>query len=228
MNAVRRTLIAGIALALLLAGCGPGTTSEEPIGGETSTAELPPDQLYREATRNTLEATSFRIVGTASISIARQRFEVVFAGDDARGTQVATAPGIETTVEFVRAGDRLYILADEHYWQAYVNLEQLHLVINRWVSVPADHPDHSALLVIHDTDESQWEPMRELAREGDVLTDSAGNRFTVTTEGKPYLVRVEAMQQTEDGEATTDIAFSDFDAISETITPPSGNVLELG
>jgi hypothetical protein len=82
--------------------------------------------------------------------------------------------------------------------------------------------------VIHDTDESQWEPMGELAREGDVLTDSAGNRFTVTTEGKPYLARVEAMQQTEDGEATTDIAFSDFDAISETITPPSGNVLELG
>ena len=97
-----------------------------------------------------------------------------------------------------------------------------------------DHPDHSALLVVKDSDSIPWDAVGELTQEDAgadastvVLVDSAGNRFTVSTDGMPYLVRVEMTQTTESGAATAEITFSDFGAVTETITAPTGDIVDL-
>jgi hypothetical protein len=224
-------------LAIALTACGPGGGTPEPPEPSTTAAgsateDLSPADLLKLAVRNTLDAESKRLTGTAEVSVVTQEFEVVFVGPDAKGHRVTRSSGIESPVEFARVGDRLYILATEHYWQAYVNLEQLVLVTNVWTSVPADHPDHSTLLVLTGTDDALWQPTGELRSEAGsngstVLTDEAGTRFTIGSGDTPYLTRVQAVQDSEAGPVTIDIEFSDFGAITETITAPPGPVVEL-
>ena len=228
---------AAVLLAIALGGCAPGggTTdpSTSPTAGSGSVAQdIAPADLLKLAVRNTLDADSKRLTGTAQVSIVSKEFEVVFVGSDAKGHQVTRSSGIESPVDFVRVGERLYILADEHYWQAYVNLEELVSVTNVWASVPADHPDHSALLVLTGTDDALWQPTGQLTAEAGgegttVLTDEAGTRFTVGSGDTPYLLRVEATQDSEAGPATIDVSFSDFDAITDVISAPPGPIVEL-
>ena len=235
-HARSRFVVAAVLLAVALAACAPGNTPPVPSASSTSggsaSQELAPADLLKLAVRNTLDATSKRLTGTAEVSIATKEFEVVFVGPDAKGHQVTRAGGIESPVEFVKSGDRLYILATEHYWQAYVVLEELVSVTNVWTSVPADHPEHSALLVLTGTDDALWQPTGELTREAGsngttVLTDEAGTRFTIGSGDTPYLLRVQATQESEAGPATIDVEFSEFGEITDTITPPPGPVVEL-
>lgn len=228
--------VAAVLLAVALTACGAGTGTPGPSGSSTAagsaTEQLAPADLLKLAVRNTLDAESKRLTGTAEVSIATKEFEVVFVGQDAKGHQTTRAGGVESPVEFVKSGDRLYILATEHYWQAYVILEELVSVTNVWTSVPADHPEHSALLVLTGTDDALWQPTGELTREAGsngttVLTDEAGTRFTIGSGDTPYLIRVQATQETDAGPATIDVEFSEFGEITDTITPPPGPVVEL-
>ena len=232
---MRTTPLAAVALIVALTACSPGGGTPEtpttPAGSPSPSVVADPDELLQLAVRNMLDASSKRLIGTAAISVSTQEFEIVFVDDAAKGSKVERATDVDvvSTVEFVKVDGSLYILAGEPYWQWYVNLEDRFLVVDHWVKVPADHPDHSALLILND---QLWTPVGELTQEdGDdgalVLVDEAGNRFTISTGETPYLTRVQASQDTEIGVGTTDIAFSDFDAITEVITAPPGDVVEL-
>lgn len=232
-----RSGITAVVIAIALTSCAAGGgTAPDPsasvtAAGGSASEQLAPADLLKLAVRNTLDADSKRLTGTAEVSIATQEFEVVFVGADAKGTRVTRASGIESPVDFVRVGDTLYILATEHYWQAYVNLEELVSVTNVWTSVPADHPDHSALLVLTGTDDELWQPTGELTRDDSgnstVLIDEAGTRFTIGSGDTPYLLRVEAVQDSEAGPVTIDITFSDFNSITDVITVPPGPIVAL-
>ena len=241
MGTIHRRIGVATAVVLIaaLTACAPvaqtPSTTSEPTASPTPTVAADPDELLRQALDNMLDASSKRLTGTAAVDISAQEFEVIFVGDDAKGSKLerATEAPVESAVEFVKVDGSLYILADESYWQWYVGLQDLSLVSGHWVRVPADHPDHSALLILKDSDTIPWEAVGELTEEGDaddstvVLVDTAGTRFTVSTDGIPYLVRVEVEQATENGVATADITFSDFDTITETITAPTGEIVEL-
>jgi hypothetical protein len=195
-----------------------------------------PGDLLDQAVRNMLDAPSKRLVGRASIPLGSQEFEVVYVGRNARGTQTSRALGLVIAVQFVKVDESLYINADEHYWQAYVNLEQLHLVVGKWVRVAADNPNHSDLLVL-EADPSRWEPIGVVTQVGTDtidgtpavrLQDSQQDRFAVAAVGTPYLLRFEGKKSTEAGDATVVVTFSDFDAVAETIAAPTGEIVELG
>jgi hypothetical protein len=240
----RRAAVGGVtAAALLIAaltGCGQGpeppSTSSDPSASPTPTAAADPEELLQEAVDNMLDAPSKRLTGTAGIaSVSTQDLEIIYVGDDARGTKVERATDVDVVseVQFVKVDGSLYIFGDEPYWQWYVGLQDLYLVVRHWVRVPADHPEHSKLLVLKD-DGMPWEPVGELTQEeGDagaaeiVLVDSAGNRFTVGTDGTPCLVRVELTQTNEAGVATADMRFTDFGMITETITAPTDDFIEF-
>jgi hypothetical protein len=235
-------VVTALALTAVLAACGrqadpPTAPSESTSSAATTTsaADVPPEELLEEAMRNMREAPSKRVTGMGEVAGSTQEFEVVFVGEDAKGTQIGRAMGLESVVEFVRAGDSLYILGGEPYWQWYVGLQDLYLVSGHWVRVPANHPTHKALLVIEDNPELT-EPIGELTRAGTDsvdgtpavdLEDGAGNRFFVSADGTPYLLRVEATQDTESGRATVEVTISDFGTVTETITAPSGEIVEL-
>lgn len=251
MGTHRRTAI-GVAgpaliLATVLAACGPQDNPPGPPSASASTTfttsttdatpavSLAPEELLRQATRNMLDAPSKRLTGTASIQIASQEFDVVYVGDDALGTHTSRALGMESVVEFIRIGENLYIRAGEGYWQFSVQLEQLHLVVDTWVLVSADNPRHSALLVLFE-DDSLWESVGDVTQvdtdtiDGTpvvVLEDSAGSRFTVNSEGTPYLLRAEGKQSTDAGEASVEITFSEFGTVAETIEAPSGEIVDI-
>ena len=106
-------------------------------------------------------------------------------------------------------------------------------MVGHWVRVAADNPNHAPLLILSDS-AVPWEPVGELTVDESnsdndtvVLVDSAGNRFTVSEGDKPYLFRVELPQDTEVGPGSVDIAFSDFGTVTETITAPTGEIVDL-
>lgn len=233
-------LLAAVLLIAALTACAPSTgtsstTSSDPSTSPTPTAAaMDPEELLQLAVDNMLDAPSKRLSGTAGIaSVSTQEIDIIYVGDSARGTKVETAAGVDLVSEtqFVKFDGSLYIYADEAYWQWYVGLEDLFLVSRHWVRVPADHPEHSKLLVLKD-DGTPWDPVGELTQEeGDageiVLVDTAGNRFTVSTDDTPYLVRVELTQDNEAGVATADMRFSDFGTITETIVAPTDDFIEF-
>jgi hypothetical protein len=230
-----------LATMVTLAGCGP-EAGPPPTSGSASTtttaapvAVVSPEALLRQASRNSLDAPSKRLVGRASVSVATQDFDIVFVGHDAKGRQVGRALGQESVVDFVRIGDSIYIRASEAYWQAYVGLEHLATVSGTWVRVPANHPNHTSLLVIDDNN-GVVAPVGAVTQVGTdtiggqsavVLTDGSGGRFFVTAEATPYLLRVEGTKKTEAGNARVEATFSDFGSVTATITAPSGKVVDL-
>ncbi len=244
MAMIHRRTARGVATAVVLiaalTACAPGaqtpSTTSDPSASPTPTVAMDPEDLLQLAVDNVLDAPSKRLIGTAGIaSVSTQNLEIVYVGDDAKGTKVERATGVDVVSEtqFVKVDESLYIFADEPYWQWYVGLQDLFLVVRHWVRVAADHPEHSKLLVLKD-DGTPWEPVGELTQEETgtdastvVLVDSAGNRFTVSTDGTLYLVRVEMTQTTGAGDATADIRFSDFGAVTETITAPTGDIVDL-
>jgi hypothetical protein len=234
-------VVTALALTAALAACGSpadGPASPSPPESSASaptTVAAEPAELLQQAMRNMREAPSKRLAGTAAVPMTSQEFEVVFVGEDARGTQTARALGLESVVEFVRVGDSIYILASEHYWQSYVNLEHLAQVSGKWVRVAADNPNHAGLLVIEENADFP-EPEPPVTRAGTdsvdgspavVLEDGAGNRFFVSAEGTPYVLRIEATTDTEVGRATIEITFSDFGTVTETISAPADEIVDL-
>jgi hypothetical protein len=229
-------LFAGALVIVALAACGQTPTADSSSSGPEptpiSTPVLEPDVLLRLAVGNMVDAPSKRLSGTATAAGSTQEFEIVYVGDEARGHKVERLGEFESVTDFVKTGGSLYILAGEAYWQWYVNLEDRFLVVDHWVRVDADHPEHSKLLVLTDST-TPWEPVGELTQEDGadpsvvVLVDTAGNRFTVSIDGTPYLVRVQLTDQTEAGPATADITLSDFGEVSETFDVPPGEIVEL-
>ncbi len=232
--------VMAISAALALGACSqPGSTPEQQGSATASPSasavvDLPPDELLERATANTLDAPSMRVAGEASVPfLASAEFDIIFVGEDAKGTHRQSAPGISTTTEFVRVGDSLYILADEHYWQSYVNLEFLSQVSNTWVRVPADHPGHSTLLVI---DEDSMAPIGPVVQADEdtidgvpviVLEDPDENTFFISAEGEPYLLRFKGTVTQEGITARLVVDFSEFGTITETITAPDGEIIDL-
>ncbi len=236
MSRVSLRAILALLLTATLSGCGQGTEAPpEPSTSAVSptpTTALAPAELLELATANMLGADSKRLTGTATVSGSTQEIEVAYAGTDAQGHKVERLSGFESITDWVKVGEDLYILAGEAYWQWHVGLQDLYLVVNHWVRVPADHPEHSALLVFTESGGSPWKPVGELIAENAdadpvVLVDTAGNRFTVTTGDAPYLVRVEMTEESELGPATLDIALSDFGEVTDTFTAPTGEIVEL-
>ncbi len=228
-------------LIAALTACGqntdPPSTSGSATAAPTPTATVAadPKELLELAIDNTLDAPSKRLTGTADVTVSSKQFEVVFVGDEAKGNSLErdAASGLESSVEFVKVDGSLYILAGEPYWQWYVSLEDRVLVVGHWVRVAADNPNHSPLLILSDS-AVPWEPVGELTvdesnSDNDTvgLVDSAGNRFTVSEGDTPYLLRVELTQDTEVGPGSVDIAFSDFGTVAETITAPTGEIVDL-
>jgi hypothetical protein len=228
---------AAVMLLTALTACGQGP-EQPPVPSESAVSPTPtvaadPQELLELATRNMLEADSKRLTAVATVSGSTQDAEVVYAGDAAKGHKVERMGGFESVTDFVKIDGSLYILAGEAYWQWHVGLEDMYLVVNHWVRVPADHPEHSALLVLTDQS-SPWKPVGELTRDDAaggadsiVLVDSAGNRFTVSTGDTPFLLRVEITEDTELGPATVDITLSDFGEVTETFTAPTGDIVDL-
>jgi hypothetical protein len=175
-----------------------------------------------------------RVAGEASVPfLASDEFDIIFVGEDAKGTHRQSAPGISTTTEFVRVGDSLYILATEHYWQSYVNLEFLSQVSNKWVRVPADRPSHSSLLVIEDGSMEGVGPVVEAGTDTIdgapviVLEDGDENAFFVAADGEPYLVRFEGAKEQDGITVSLVVNFSEFAEITETISVPPGEIITL-
>jgi hypothetical protein len=225
-----------------LVACSPSSPPPDPGQSATTspspspTVDLPPEQLLKRAIINTRDAPSKRVTGEASVPfLASAEFDIIFVGDDAKGTQNQSAPGISTTTEFVRVGDSLYILATEHYWQSYVNLEFLAQISNKWVRVPADHPDHSALLIIEE--DGFMEGVGAVTEAGTdtidgtavvVLEDAEENVFFVAAEGEPYLLRFAGTKTQEGITVRVVVNFSEFGEITETIAVPQGEIIDLG
>jgi hypothetical protein len=243
-RSVTAPFVTVLAIMVTLVACGR-EAGPAPASGSASTATMAttatpvatrsPQALLQQALRNSLDAPSKRLVGKASVSVATQEFEIVFVGPDAKGKQVSRALGQESVVEFVRVGESLYIHAAEAYWQAYVGLQRLATVSGVWVRVPADHPNHTSLLVIDDGN-GVVQPAGAVTQVGTdtidgqsavVLSDGAGGRFLVAAEGTPYLLRVEGTKKTEAGNARVEATFSDFGSVTAVITAPSGKVVDL-
>lgn len=234
-----KLLVAGLLIAILTA-CGPtsGSTSTSSGTGETATPSpspvVEPEVLLQLAVSNMLEAPSKRLTGTATVSGSTQEIEIAYVGDEAKGHKVERFGELESVTDFVKVDGSLYILAGEPYWQWHVGIQDLYLVVDHWVRVAGDDPNHSPLLVFTDSQTSPWQPVGELTQDGAasdassvVLVDSVGNRFTVSTDGTPYLVRVEMTQDSDLGPATADIALSDFGEVTETFTAPTGPIVDL-
>lgn len=239
-----RTAATALAVAMALTlpatplmACGPENPPPAPGQSQTTTATSTPtplpDVLLDRSIRITLDAPSKRVAGSAAIGQFREEFDVTFAGNDAKGTKTSSAPGISTTTMFVRVGEDLFINADEHYWQAYFNLEVLQYLVHKWVRVAADNPNHADLVVLQ-SDESV-KPVGTVTQTGTdtidgtpvlVLEDDDGSRFFVAAEGEAYLLRFEGSQATEIGTATVVVTFSEFGTVSETIAPPTGEVFD--
>jgi hypothetical protein len=226
-----------IALATPLTACKPNSTASVPDGSQTTTPSptptVLPDAQLRQATRMTLDAPSKRITGSAAAGSHNVTFDVTFIGEDAKGTKISSAPGISTTVEFVRVGEYLFINADEHYWQSYYNLEVLQYLIDKWVRIDADDPKHTDLLVLQVNE--QVEPAGTVAQTGAgtidgrpvvVLKDTDGHTFYVAAEGEPYLLRFEGTQASPVGVATVVVTFSEFGTASGTIAAPTGEIFD--
>ena len=236
-----RTVVTALAvaasLAIPLTACGPNSPSPDPDGSPTTTPSptptILPDVLVERALKITLDAPSKRIIGSAAAGGHGVEFDVTFAGQNAKGTKISTAPGISTTIEFIRVGEDLFINADEHYWQSHYNLEVLKYLVHKWVRVDADDPNYTDLLVIQANDEVQ--PVGGITQTGTdtvngqpvvVLKDSEGHTFYVATEGEPYLLKFEGSQASPVGLATVTITFSEFGTASGTIAAPTGPIFD--
>lgn len=238
---MRMKAVLAAALITALAACAPtgGTTttgsgSSDGSATPSPTIALEPEVLFALAVENMLDAPSKRLVATASVAGSAQEAEIIYIDDTAQGHKVERYDGFESVTDFVKVDGSLYIYSGEPYWQWYVPLEDRILVVDKWVRVPADHRDHSALLVLTDDSTTPWQPVGELTVDesaGDastvVLVDSEGSRFTISTGGTPYLVRVETSQESELGPATADIRLSDFGTVTDAITAPPGPYVEL-
>lgn len=238
---VLRIRLMGILVALsavsLLVACAASTPQSEPSAqAGAGTADPEPEDRLREAVRNTLEAESFRLLSDATIAAAngRQLTDVVFVRGDAQGTQHSTAPGYDSVVDFIRVGDSVYVKTGELYYHWIFPLELLQFVVDRWVVFPADDPDHAGLFII-DGPEQPWQSDGDVNAAGTDTVDGTpvlvyetadGNRLSITAEGVPYLLRVEAAQVTEEGEVQVVLTFSEIGTVSATIAVPPGPIFD--
>jgi hypothetical protein len=238
---VTARVVTAVALTAALAACAPPSTPGSPSAPASATpppaptVTLAPVQLLEQGTRNMLDAPSKRLVGKVALAIATQELEVFYVGKDAKGTRTERAMGMESVVRFVKVGDSLYILASEHYWQGHVGLESLARLSNTWVRVAANNPNHGGLVALEENP-TLMKPAGAVTQVGTdtiggmpavVLADTAGNRYAVATGATPYLLRVNATQNTEVGQATAEFTFSEFGAVTETISAPTGKIVDL-
>ena len=108
MNTNRsRAVVAAVILIAALSGCGqspePPSTSATVTPTPTATVAADPEALLELAIDNTLDAPSKRLTGTVDVTVSSKQFEVVFVGDDAKGSSLErdAASGLESSVEFV-------------------------------------------------------------------------------------------------------------------------------
>jgi hypothetical protein len=229
-----------VVAALALASCGPEEppppppTSPSPSDSPPPSRPASPAQLLAQAAANTWAAPSKRVQGSVTLAGAGQAktFDYVLVGSLAKGTQTETAPGLTSVVQVIKIGDDIYILADEPFWQWYVPLEQLRNVVGKWVKARYDDypstvpvssystPAAVGDVTVDGTDTVGGTPVS-------VLLDARRNRYFVSQDGEPFLLRFEGTQATEVGEATIAIEFSQLGAVADVIVAPTAEIVDL-
>jgi hypothetical protein len=175
-----------------------------------------------------LEASSFRVKISASVGIITAITDVVYVGDDAKGTQSA----LGQVTEFVRIGKYIYVKGSESYWSLIVRLEQLQLVTGKWVKVDATNPNHAGVVPSF---EASLGDVGEVTKVGPTTIDgkpaitlkSGDGTIHISTAGEPYPLRIEAVKSTPEGNVNVVIDFSEFGTVVATIEVPPGEILDL-
>lgn len=235
-------VIAAAVVTMTLGGCSgstpaPGTSAGSTASVTTTTSAaavgletLSGDEILAKAKAALLNAKSYRVTSTVTFLGITAVNDVIYVGNNAKGTQVAFGQ----TNEYIKIGDVLYVKATEAYWESRVRLEQLAQVTRRWVKVSATSPSH----------------VSDIPRVEDMVTTGSGtvtagpntingkpvvtvksadgkSSAHVAAQGEPYLLRAEGVTSTDGGPLTAVFDFSEFGAITATIEAPTGEILDL-
>ena len=233
---VRALVVPLVLVVVMVAGCSTPTSTPESTAAPSLTPTptvnanelLTAEELLAKSRDTLQEASSFRVKISASIGIITAITDVVYVGDDAKGTQSA----LGQVTEFVRIGKYIYVKGGESYWSLIVRLEQLQLVTGKWVKVDATNPNHAGVVPSFD---ASLGDVGEVTRVGPTTIDgkpaitlkSRDGTIHISTDGEPYPLRIEAVQSTPNGNVTVVIDFSEFGTVVATIEVPPGEILDL-
>jgi hypothetical protein len=244
-----RRVVAALAAAVLLAGCGANSgsnvsgsapTASAPVSAAPSepasngVAALEPDAIVEKAKAALTEAKSFRVNG--NVREDNQSFGVDFK---IRGADLIGAMTIgKAKVEVLRVGKQQFIRPNQAFWKMSAGsakqAETIMTVLNgRWVKVSAKDKDFTELFSVTDVDKLldpdgrvvKGEIQTVDGKQAIALKDSGSEPGTlfVATEGKPYPLRIDGPTPADGG-----IRFSDFGATFTDLTaPPATQVIDL-
>ncbi len=220
---VKMLLVPLAASVALLTGCATGTPTPttSPTPSTNGVDALDAEGILDAAVDALADAKSFRLSGDLAPAPENLTADVVYAGDDAKGT--VNLLGVD--VELIKIGDEVFIKADASLYAAYVTDQSvLDQVNDKWVRVPLSLVTGFVPLplTLEDlfSDDKVARPL-EKGEVGDLdgtpvitVKDAEDAIFSVSLKDEPYILQIELP---EGGPVT----FSDFDE-SVVIEGPDG------
>jgi hypothetical protein len=233
------TAVIAAMVMLQLAGCGDAAPNGGATSEQSSTATVSPtptgnglelmsaDEILARSIAALEAAPSYRMEVTARLALFTTEMDVVYVGSDAKGSQSAMGE----SVEFVRVGKYLYVKGTAGYWSTKVSLSQVSSFSGKWVKVDATNEAHGGVVPSIDRYVSS-----DVTKTGSgtidgqpvvILSNTGGDSIHIITQGEPYPLRVEGVESTDTGEVRVVIDLSDFGEVTETIAPPSGEIIDI-
>jgi hypothetical protein len=220
---IRTLLIPLVMAGALLAGCTSVSPTTSPTPTTNGVEALEADQILDKATEALKAAQSFRFKGPASSGAFSYDLDIVFKGDDAKGSiQV-----LGISLEAVKVGGAVYLKAPETLWTTLLPADQQAVIAQftgKYVKVPT-----VLVAAFIPTVDDLLEPSGTLTK-GDIVTvdgkqaitlkDSDGSELHVSLEGQPYPIDIVAI----DGRKVT---FTEIDADVTIEAPAAADVFDL-
>ncbi|WP_157845352.1 hypothetical protein [Kitasatospora phosalacinea] len=243
------TAVAGAAVAAVLAaGCGSGGTGAGGApasgtgsavtasaaaatgAGDNGVAQLPADEVLRQAVQALKDAGSVRAAGSVTGEGARIDMDLrMDASGDCTGTLGQAGTG---SFQVVKAGQDLWVKPDREFWQGHGGDAMAQLVGDRYLKTTADNPDFGEIASLCDlgaladslgtgkTGLTKGTPTTVAGRPALTLTaDSGSGTVYVATTGSPVPLKLE--------KATGTVEFGDFGTPVPSATPGPDQSLDL-
>jgi hypothetical protein len=186
-------LVALLAGALLLAGCGGGSSSN-------GVAEKSAEEIVADATAASKEASSVHVHGSTSSGGQPLEVDVHLVADEG-GEGHISANGL--SFDMVRIGDTAYFTGGDELWRQFGGEAAVQLLHGRWLQAPSTSGELASFTPLTDIDQlfegvlgdhgtlTKGEETTVDGKPAIAIDSSKGGTLYVSTEGEPYPLKLE-------------------------------------
>lgn len=124
-----------VVAAVLLAGCGSGSSNQGGSSGSNGEASQSANQVFADAKATAKSASSVHVAGDGFSGKQPIRVDLTFGGKDATGS--LRVNGLE--VDIIRTGGTTYVRGSDAFYKHYAGAAAATFLHDKWLKVPASN-----------------------------------------------------------------------------------------